>query len=270
MTYKLGNYGKVNSRTTWECLAPRALIIFLKYPEPGKVKTRLAKVIGHEKACEAYIQLAEGIIKNILLKKTKLYDIYIFFTPADKGCEINDWLKRMVNIDFRSDVYAIPQEGEALGEKMLNAFQYVFWDKVLCCKIKNIQHDNKEGIRETVPVPSFFTIAGGKKFLSCNSMIIGTDCPDVDVALIESAFEALQENDVVVGPCEDGGYYLLGMSKLVPGLFANISWSTHEVFRQTMKKIQENNLSCHVLKTLADIDTAEDYYRYANIRCTSQ
>jgi len=65
-----------------------ALIIFLKYPEPGKVKTRLAKNIGNEKACEIYKLLAEKIIKNVFSKNPLMHDVHIFFTPADKDNEL--------------------------------------------------------------------------------------------------------------------------------------------------------------------------------------
>ena len=72
----------------------------------------------------------------------------------------------------------------------------------------------------------------------------------------------LKEKDIVIGPCKDGGYYLLGMSRFLPELFEDIDWSTDRVFNQTMEKVHKNNLYCGVLKTLADIDTQEDFYRY--------
>ena len=105
-----------------------------------------------------------------------------------------------------------------------------------------------------------------------NTIIIGTDCPEIDATLIENAFGVLKEKDIVVGPCKDGGYYLMGMSRLVPvsfeqgfisDLFVDIDWSTDRVFKQTMEKIQKNNLSCGILKTLVDIDTIEDLYHYS-------
>src|SRR3990167_2277732 len=73
------------------------LIIFLKYPEPGKVKTRLAEDIGDEKACAIYKLLAENVIKNILTKNPGTYDVHIFFTPADRETEIRTWLKPILN-----------------------------------------------------------------------------------------------------------------------------------------------------------------------------
>lgn len=210
------------------------LIIFLKYPEPGKVKTRLARVIGNEKACEVYTRLAEGILKNISSKKPGRYDLSIFYAPADKGNEIRSWLKPVLNDDSETGIQYIPQEGDDLGERMSNAFHRVLRAKEYT------------------------------KAYPCNAVIIGTDCPGIDIALIESAFGILHEKDVVIGPSEDGGYYLLGMSRFIPDLFKDIAWSTDRVFSQTIKRIQKNDLSCDLLKVLIDIDTPEDLYRHAS------
>ena len=111
---------------------------------------------------------------------------------------------------------------------------------------------------------TYYCIVGPKKrsrgYKKC--IIIGTDCPGIDTPLIENAFEILKERDVVVGPCRDGGYYLLGMSTLTGDLFVDIDWSTDRVFNQTIEKTRKNNLSSGILKTLADIDTQEDLYGY--------
>ena len=204
-----------------------SLIVFLKYPEPGKVKTRLAKAVGNGRACVIYRQLAEGVMKNIFSKNPGTYDVCFFFTPADKENEIKDWLKTIIDKDLGADVQFIPQEGNTLGERMSNAFKQMLQGK------------------------------GYKR-----SIIIGTDCPGIDAALIEDAFEVSKKRDIVIGPCEDGGYYLLGLSRYVSDLFIDIAWSTDQVFNQTMEKIQKNTLSCGILKTLADIDTPEDLYHY--------
>ena len=156
-----------------------------------------------------------------------MYDVYIFFTPSDKENEIKAWLKPIINNNLGGDVQYIPQEGYDLGERMSYAF--------------------KKTLRSR----------GYKKCI-----IIGTDCPGIDTPLIENAFEVLKERDVVVGPCRDGGYYLLGMSTLTGDLFVDIDWSTDRVFNQTIEKTRKNNLSSGILKTLADIDTQEDLYGY--------
>ncbi|GAN31751.1 MAG: glycosyltransferase [Candidatus Brocadia sp. AMX2] len=204
------------------------LIVFLKYPEPGKVKTRLAKALGNEKACRIYQLLAESVIRNIFLKNERKYDVHIFFTPIDKKNEIVTWLKPLIGNDTETGIHYIPQEGAELGERMSDAFQQA------------LQKKSYE-----------------------RSIIIGTDCPGIDAALIEDAFEVLKKKDIVIGPCMDGGYYLLGMSGLFPDLFSGIDWSTDCVFDQTMRKIQRNHLSYMILKTLADIDTQEDLSHHA-------
>jgi len=215
------------------------LIILLKYPEPGKVKTRLAKDIGDEKACEIYKLLAENVIKNILTKNPGTYTVHFFFTPADRETEISTWLKPILNDNQEIKTQFRTQEGSNLGERMSNAFKEILQEK------------------------------GCKKCI-----IVGTDCPEIDATLIEKAFGVLKEKDIVIGPCKDGGYYLLGMSRpvpvsfeqgFVPDLFIDIDWSTDRVFEQTMEKVRKNNLYCGVLKTLADIDTQEDLYRYKSI-----
>ncbi|HHT9112090.1 MAG: glycosyltransferase [Planctomycetes bacterium] len=246
-----------------------ALIVFIKYPEPGKVKTRLAKDIGDEKACEIYKLLAENVIKNILTKNPGTYDVHFFFTPTDKETEIRTWLKPILNDNQGIKTQFRTQEGRNLGEKMSNAFRQILQEK-----------GYKECITQRTATESPLKKGeeGGckknpqeKKFLH-NTIIIGTDCPEIDATLIENAFDVLKEKDIVIGPCKDGGYYLLGMSRPVPvsfeqgsisDLFVDIDWSTDRVFEQTMEKIHKNNLSCSILKTSVDIDTQEDmnYYR---------
>lgn len=107
------------------------LIVFLKYPEPGKVKTRLAKALGNEKACRIYQLLAESVIRNIFLKNERKYDVHIFFTPIDKKNEIVTWLKPLIGNDTETGIHYIPQEGAELGERMSDAFQQALQKKKL-------------------------------------------------------------------------------------------------------------------------------------------
>ena len=246
-----------------------ALIIFLKYPEPGKVKTRLAKDTGDEKACAVYKLLAEGVIKNVFSKNPLTYDVHIFFTPANRETEIKDWLKHILNDNQGIKTQFRTQEGRNLGEKMSNAFRQILQEKgykkcttQLTTTESPLKKGDKGGCKKN---------SQEKMFLH-HTIIIGTDCPEIDATLIENAFGVLKEKDIVIGPCKDGGYYLLGMSRpvpvsfkqgFVPDLFMDIDWSTDRVFKQTMEKIQKNNLSCGILKTLVDIDTLEDLYHYS-------
>jgi rSAM/selenodomain-associated transferase 1 len=89
-------------------------------------------------------------------------------------------------------------------------------------------------------------------------VIIGTDCPGLEPAIIMGAFVHLNVYDVVIGPAEDGGYYLLGMKRLYPQLFENISWSTSTVFNDTLKKCDCLGLKYHLLPVLNDVDEEAD------------
>jgi rSAM/selenodomain-associated transferase 1 len=90
------------------------------------------------------------------------------------------------------------------------------------------------------------------------TVIIGSDCLDLDQDLVEQAFEALNEADVVLGPCLDGGYYLVGMSKFCPEIFEAIDWSTEAVYPQTLQRVSDNNYSLIILPTLNDVDDMND------------
>jgi len=90
-------------------------------------------------------------------------------------------------------------------------------------------------------------------------VIIGTDCLELNPAIIMQAFEQLRLHDVVIGPAKDGGYYLLGMRRYNSTLFSDIKWSTDLVLSQTLDLCREQNLSVFQLEVLSDIDTEEDW-----------
>ena len=125
--------------------------------------------------------------------------------------------------DWDNSIYTkkLQTEGD-LGSKMQSAFEEIF-------------------------------IAGHEK-----AMIIGSDCPGLSTNLIEEAFEQLNTHDVVIGPAEDGGYYLLGMKKLHPAFFQNKQWSTAAVLTDTIANIRKLQLSYKLFPTLSDVDYEED------------
>lgn len=87
-------------------------------------------------------------------------------------------------------------------------------------------------------------------------VIIGSDLYDLEANDIEIAFEKLNENDVVIGPAEDGGYYLLGLKFIPENIFENKKWSTATVFQDTLNDIK--SLKHYILQTKNDIDEIED------------
>ena len=94
------------------------------------------------------------------------------------------------------------------------------------------------------------------------TLIIGTDCPYLTLADLREAREALASNDLVLGPAEDGGYWLIGLRNLHPELFRGIPWSTESVLATTLARAQEARLKVRLLRTLADVDTAADWRRF--------
>lgn len=115
------------------------------------------------------------------------------------------------------------QQGKNLGERMRHAFERAF----------------DEGYERVV--------------------IIGSDCAELTTNTVRRAFEELQEHNTVIGPSEDGGYYLLGMDQLVEELFEDKTWSTETVFQETIDDIEALGLSCHQLPEYNDVDTIEDW-----------
>lgn len=89
-------------------------------------------------------------------------------------------------------------------------------------------------------------------------VVIGTDCPELGAADIESAFAALDEADVVFGPATDGGYYLVGVRDNHPSLFGRMIWSASDTLAVSLERAAAAGLDVHLLAPRSDIDTAED------------
>ena len=89
-------------------------------------------------------------------------------------------------------------------------------------------------------------------------VLIGTDSPSLPSSIIEDAFAALQDHDCVIGPSQDGGYYLIGMNRPIPELFQDMPWSSDQVLPNTLKRLQSLAFSCHQLPIWNDIDDIDD------------
>lgn len=90
------------------------------------------------------------------------------------------------------------------------------------------------------------------------ALVIGTDTPHLSPQTITRAFKSLESHDAVIGPASDGGYYLLGLTRLHAGLFKGIPWSTGQVFEKTVALMKESSLSVDQLETVTDIDNPKD------------
>ncbi len=92
-------------------------------------------------------------------------------------------------------------------------------------------------------------------------VILASDTPHLPQECIHRAFSRLDETDVVLGPCDDGGYYLIGSRAHAPALFGGIAWSTSAVLERTTERARDAGLKWEVLPSCYDIDTKEDLMR---------
>jgi rSAM/selenodomain-associated transferase 1 len=97
-------------------------------------------------------------------------------------------------------------------------------------------------------------------------MIIGSDLYDLSSEDIEKAFTALAANDLVIGPAEDGGYYLLGMKSLHTTIFKHKDWSTETVREDTLEDLKDKKVK--LLEFKNDIDEYEDILAIPEIMST--
>ena len=98
-------------------------------------------------------------------------------------------------------------------------------------------------------------------------LVIGCDCPELQAEDLSIARDKLRfDYDVVLGPSEDGGYYLIGMKELHPELFRGIHWGGPTVLEETRNRLAEMGLTCYELPLRWDLDDAEDLNRYLRIR----
>lgn len=87
---------------------------------------------------------------------------------------------------------------------------------------------------------------------------IGTDLPDLSASTLNDGFEALETNDAVFGPSDDGGYYIIGMRQMIPQIFENKPWSTDSLLEITCAELKSLNFRTQLLPVLNDVDTVDD------------
>lgn len=96
------------------------------------------------------------------------------------------------------------------------------------------------------------------------TIVIGSDSPQISREIIANARAALDEADVVLGPADDGGYYLIAMRKPYD-VFSGIPMSTSVVTAMTIEAAQRQGLTVHLLESLFDIDELSDLLRLAQL-----
>lgn len=97
---------------------------------------------------------------------------------------------------------------------------------------------------------------------SIKTLLIGTDCPPIDVAYLLDAIEKLAVSEVVLAPAEDGGYGLIGLQEPNACLFEGVAWSTDQVLAQTLRRCEEQGLKAELLPQIWDVDYPEDVEKW--------
>lgn len=97
------------------------------------------------------------------------------------------------------------------------------------------------------------------------AILLGADVPDLSPAHLRDAAGALQEVPVVIGPAQDGGYYLLGFTQPVPFLWPDMAWGTDRVLRETEARLRRAGVAYRLLEPLSDCDRPEDLARWPEL-----
>lgn len=193
----------------------QALLVFLKYPTPGQVKTRLAAAIGTRAASAVYRACVELTLARLSALRARTI---LLVEPPEAVSHAREWLGAGWVIQ--------PQQGMDLGERLAAAVSQAF----------------SRGARRVIA--------------------IGTDAPWLRSEEIATAFAELDETDVVLGPTEDGGYYLIGLSRDAPKLFRGVHWSSPSVYAQTLTNARTLRLRTRTLRRGYDVDRLEDLHRF--------
>lgn len=195
-----------------------ALAIFAKSPVPGQVKTRLSPPLTPDEAATLHGSFVLDTLERTKLAASKLK------LPIDRylACAPSSTLVFFKIMEERQSVKLIDQVGDDLGTRMRQAFDSLF--------VKGYQR----------------------------VLIVGTDVPSLPLEHYQQALALLETNDLVLGPALDGGYYLIGLKRPVPELFADIPWSTDRVLALTLEKATALGLKTACLPEWRDADTIDD------------
>ncbi|NIV92322.1 DUF2064 domain-containing protein [candidate division KSB1 bacterium] len=195
-----------------------SLIVFVKYPEPGKVKTRLGADVGSKLAAELYRLFLRQTFE--LLRQSVADRVYVAYEPEELGHEFTN----IIPEEFER----FPQTGDDLGERLHNAFGYVFEQ------------------------------SGHKKAIA-----VGSDSPTLPRVYLDQAVSDLDYFDLVLGPAEDGGYYLIGLKEPCEDLFQDVHWSSSSVLKTTVAQASQIELAYHLLPPWYDVDDLQTLKRAA-------
>ena len=198
-----------------------ALIVFAKVPQPGAVKTRLCPPLTPEAAADLYAAMLGDALAQYAALGTEdaPVDVRLYLPPSGVALAPEVWPEGRPGETFA-------QAGEGLGARMLRAFAETF-------------------------------AAGYDR-----AVIVGTDHPTLPSGFLRLAFDELASEGlaaprtVALGPSDDGGFYAMGLSNLVPALFAGMTYSHADVLNDTLARAADAGLDVTLLPPWYDVDDA--------------
>lgn len=197
------------------------LAVFARRPAPGRVKTRLAGTLGAERAAVLYRAFLADTIERAHKAAPGAVTLWLAPEPERSArATIDDTLAALAELGVGA-VPAALQEGGDLGARMAHAFEVL------------LPHGP--------------------------AAIVGSDAPDLPVEFLAAAFAALGDADLVLGPTEDGGYYLVAARRAVGDLFTGVTWSTATTFEETAQRAHARGWKLATLAPWRDVDDAEDF-----------
>lgn len=192
------------------------VIVMVKAPRPGAVKTRLTPALTSSRAASLAAAFVQDVVAGAHLACAS---VLIAYAPTDGVATLAPLLP--------TATFWVEQQGADLGARLDCAMAYA----------------EAQGFGPMV--------------------ILGTDSPTLPPAYLQNALDALLSGDAdtVIGPTDDGGYYLVGTRRHVSGLFAEVAWSTPAACAQTVANAERLGLRLLRLPSWYDIDTFDDLAR---------
>lgn len=197
------------------------VLMFVRQPEPGRVKTRLAADTSPEHAAALYRLMVEMLRDELLPAAGHDFQLWLYATPGKELAQVGEWLLPPPAPPAES-VRLVPQPDTDLAERLEHAGRMAF--------------------------------AAGAPAL----LLIGSDCVDLRREDLREALATLRNADAVIGPATDGGFWLLGLKRWRDGLFHGVAYSHPETAAQMQARLRGEGFSVALGAERADVDRLVD------------
>jgi len=209
-----------------------AIAVFARAPVAGQAKTRLIPLLGAQGAARFQAALISDTLHKVAgLRRWVQPYLFLAASPITFGRSHAEAILHEQPLAGAgiSEFSIIRQQGKDLGERLENAFRRLLRFHPSC-------------------------------------VVIGTDSPLLPARILHQALGELRACESVLGPCPDGGYYLIALRRparpgMLRGIFSRVRWSTAFAFSDTLRNLLGQGLSCSVLEACADVDLPRDLQR---------